>query len=47
MGDDNYEELIKKLKDLNIKHKHKIQSILEKQRAERDHLVKQFVNDVK
>ena len=47
MGDDNYEELIKKLKDLNIKHEQETKLILEKQSAERDPLVEQFVEDVK
>ena len=47
MGNDNYKELIKKLKELNVKHEHKIQSILEKQHAEHDRLVEQFAKDVK
>ena len=47
MGDDNYEELIKKLKDLNIKHEQETQSILDKQRAERDCLVEKFGEDIK
>ena len=47
MGDNNYKELIKKIKDLNIKHEQEIQSILEKKRAERNHLVEQVAEDVK
>ena len=37
----------KKIKELSVKHKHEIKSILEKQRAERDRLVEQFVEDIK